>query len=333
MRVRMSQIDRELLFTKAKRRFSTRELGDLVSVSPRTIRSWQSGDTLVRYAAFKKLLVIAGLTEGQVAHKNLPEFWHTKEAGHKGAIAQARLYGNFATAGGRSRGGKTTCRMFARNPELARKKNFGIAKTIIYPPKSEQLAELVGILIGDGGITRYQVRVTHDGTTDTDHAKHVARLFKDVFGITTAFSLPKNKNVCEVVASSRNLVKFLIQIGLKLGNKIRQRVDIPFWIKKDRKFSIACVRGLVDTDGCFYIDRHQIKNRLYKNAGIAFTTYSQPLFNSVHAILESLNFNPTGKTRNLFLRRREEIMKYFQVLGSNNKKHVVKFQDFFSKSG
>src|SRR3989344_661043 len=79
MRVRMSQIDRELLFTKAKRRFSTRELGDLVSVSPRTIRSWQSGDTLVRYAAFKKLLVIAGLTEGQVAHKNLPEFWHTKD--------------------------------------------------------------------------------------------------------------------------------------------------------------------------------------------------------------------------------------------------------------
>jgi len=50
-------------------------------------------------------------------------------------------------------------------------------------------------------------------------------------------------------------------IGLVLGNKVKQQIDIPEWIKSNNNFSLACVRGIIDTDGCFYTNSHYINSK------------------------------------------------------------------------
>lgn len=66
------------------------------------------------------------------------------------------------------------------------------------------------------------------------------------------------------------------------GSKYEQNVSIPNWIKKDKCFSIECLRGLLETDGSLYADRG------YKMVG--FVTIIPQLANDVMGIIEKLGF-------------------------------------------
>jgi len=66
------------------------------------------------------------------------------------------------------------------------------------------------------------------------------------------------------------------------GSKYKQKISIPKWIKQNKKFSIECLRGLLQTDGCMYIDRgYQM---------IGFVTIVPTLANDVVNIITKLGF-------------------------------------------
>jgi len=278
---------------------------------------------------FRKLIKISKINRPFV--KILPDHWHIKEAGRKGAFARNLIYGNPATPDGRAMGGKTTCNKFSLDPELAKKIGFRIRKDIYRPGKSCELAELIGILLGDGGITDYQVKITQNRETDKDYSPYIIRLFKHLFGLDSTVRDDAREKTRDIIVSSVSLVEYLLEMGLKNGNKISKQVDIPSWVKTSNKFKKACLRGLIDTDGSFYVDRHKIKNKYYFNPGLIFTAYSSPLFLSVKRIFVSLGYHPTSGKRNLYLRKEDEIMRYFQEIKSSNPKHITKFRGFLKE--
>ena len=302
------------------------ELAEICRVHRRSFSDWKNGKYLMPLSVFRKLVKINNLKSPKI--KILPEYWHIKEAARKGAFARNKIYGNLGTPEGRSKGGKTTCQKFLLNPKLAKKVGFGIPKEIYYPKKSAKLSELIGIIIGDGGITNYQVIVTLNKETDKKYAGYVVRLFNALFHFKPTIWERKNARTYEIIISSKSLVEYLLKLGLKKGNKVRQQIDIPNWIKREKRFKIACLRGLIDTDGSFYVDIHNIKKKYYFNPGIDFTTYSLPLFLSVKKILKDLNYHPTGEKRHVRLRREGEIIRYFRKIGFSNPKHITKFKNF-----
>ena len=306
--------------------FTFQELADICKAHRRSFSDWKSGECLIPLFVFRKLVKISNLRSPKI--KILPEYWHIKEATRKGAFVRNKLYGSPGTPDGRSKGGKTTSQKFHSNLEFARKIGFLIRKKIYYPPKSPRLAELVGILTGDGGIRDYQVIVTLNKETDKEYTFYVNKLFKNLFHLNSTIREEKDEKTYEIVVSSKNLVEYLIKLGLKQGNKIKQQSDIPEWIKRNKKFKTACLRGLIDTDGSFYVDLHKIKNKYYFNPGIDFSTHSLPLFLSVKKILKDLNYHPTGEKEHIRLRRESEIVRYFKKIGSNNPKRVLKFKNF-----
>lgn len=306
--------------------FSFQRLANICKVHRRSFSDWKSGECLMPSFVFRKLVKISNLRSPKI--KILPEYWHIKEAAKKGAFAKNQLYGNPGTPEGRSKGGKTTCQKFHSNPEFAKKIGFILRKKINYPEKSPELAEFLGILLGDGGINDSQVTITLNKETDKKYVKHIARLFRDLFNLKSTIFERKNRNTYEIVTSSKNLIEYLIKLGLKKGNKVRQQIDIPDWIKKDKKLKISCLRGLIDTDGSFYIDVHKIRNKYYFNPGIDFSNHSLPLLLSVKRILKNLNYHPTGKEGHIRLRRESEIKRYFKEIKSNNPKHISKFKNF-----
>lgn len=302
------------------------DLARVCKTHQRTMSDWKNAKSLMPLSVFKKLCKIGDFKSPIV--KILPDFWHIKDAARKGAVARYKIYGNLGTPEGRSKGGRATCQKFLLNPKLAKKLGFKIAKEIYYPKKSPKLAELIGIILGDGGITNYQVRVTLNKEADKKYAGHIAKLFKDLFYLKPTISEEKDEKTCYISVSSRNLVEYLIKLGLKKGDKIKQQIDIPKWVLRDKKLKSACLRGLIDTDGSFYVDIHKIRNKYYFNPGIDFSTHSLPLFLSVKKILKDLNYHPTGEKEYIRLRRESEIIRYFKEIGPNNPKHILKFKNF-----
>lgn len=193
-------------------------------------------------------------------------------------------------------------------------------KQIKIPQESIHLAELMGIEFGDGGINNpWQMVITLNAEKDSEYARYVIKLIHELFGINVAVRKRKEK-ILQIVSSSASLVDFFVGKGATRGNKVKQCFDIPDWVRRNRKYERAFVRGLVDTDGCLYIHYHTIKDIEYKNIGFCFTSGSKNLLNSVADIFRKSGIKPhiTDKERRIYLYGKDSVLKYLNTFGSSN---------------
>lgn len=72
------------------------------------------------------------------------------------------------------------------------------------------------------------------------------------------------------------------------GSKFKQGVSVPTWIKKSKKFSTACLRGLFETDGSVYKDRGYTT--------VNFVTIIPTLVEDVVQMIRDAGFSPNIQT-------------------------------------
>ena len=307
---------------KSASKLSNDKLGVIAERSGHTIGEWLYEKSAIdeRCALIlSKKFSISVPTDVRI----LPDYWHVKQAGRLGALARMKRHGNLGTPKGRRLGGLNS--IIAHNKI---KSAFKVRKKIIQPQYSRKLAEFIGIIIGDGGLTYHQVTVTLNKKTDALYGEWICGMVKGLFGLDVIRRL-RADNTLQLTITGINLVEYLLDKGLNRGNKIKNKIRIPGWIRKNREYSLSCVRGLFDTDGCVYIDKHIYKKKIYKNICLDFTSASPALINDVYYILthEGLNFKKYGKS--IKLRKEDEIKKYIRIIGTHNPKHDKKFNIFF----
>jgi len=302
-------------------------LAKICGVHSRTFFDWRrnryqmSSDALKRLQKEFKLTLPRGV-------ETLPDTWHIKRASRLGGIKRNELYGNPGTPEGRRKGGLATCLKFKNNPTLAKKSGFIIRKQIFTPTKTPLLAEFIGIVLGDGGVTDYQVKIFTNSKTDLEHAYFIKKIVYNLFNLKASISF-RIKNTVVVTCSGKNLVNFLVKCGLKKGNKVAQSVNVPPWILKNNKFLKSCLRGLIDTDGGIYFHVHVTKGIKYRHIGLCFSNHSKPLLDSVYNMFLQLGIKAKNDGRcHIFIYDRKELNKYMILVGSHNKKHIRRFKSY-----
>lgn len=262
--------------------------------------------------------------------KILSDTWNIKNAARLGALRRNELYGSPGTPEGRRRGGLVSALKSRNDPEFAKKVGFKVRKHIIRPQRSYLLAELIGILLGDGSINEYQVRVYNNNKTDRNYAYFIKKVIHHLFKINVSITVG-DKNTVIVTASNKNLIVFLIDCGMKKGDKMLNGADVPEWILKDNEFTKSCLRGLVDTDGGIYFHQHTTKGIKYRHMGLCFTSHSKAILNSVHKMFLRFNLNcKIAGGRHIFLYDRKEVGRYMEIIGSHNSKHIERFRSYKS---
>jgi len=251
------------------------------------------------------------------------DFWSTRKAGKLGGIVSYKKYGNPGTTKGRKLGGFHS---LTTHQKLNTK--FKTRKKVILPKKNEKLSELVGILLGDGSISQYQIGITLNSQTDAKYGAWMSKFISKLFNVSVKKTIRK-KNTLQLTIAGINIVEYLLKLELKRGSKIRNQISIPNWIKREDKFAKACLRGLIDTDGCIYIDKHKYKNKTYKNICLDFTSYSKPLLNTTYELLSSLELSPKKYKKGVKIRKEINVKKYFNIIGTHNDKHLKKYTNFF----
>lgn len=246
------------------------------------------------------------------------------EVGRLGALARIKKYGNFGTPDGRRKGGQNSFKIHTQ-----KNTGFKLAKKHKKPANSESLAEFMGILFGDGHLSKYQVLVTTNSITDIEHAFYVKFLMKKLFNLEPSIKKKKQQNAVDIIISSVNLVKWLSLKGMPIGNKLAKGLSVPDWIRKDSNLQKDFIRGLFDTDGCVYIDKHIINGKRYEHYGWTITSYSAKLKNDILKVLKNLGFRPTlRQTQNsVYMRRGGDIKKYFKEIGTHNPKHLNRYKN------
>lgn len=326
MRVKLSKIDRDKLFSSifTKQRNWNR-IAINQKVTARTLRDWRKGNLTIPETSFKDLLKISELKSKNLSLRFLPDHWHIAHASRKGAKRRMELYGNLGTPEGRKKGGIASLKTHNKINT-----GFVTLKEINIPQRNALLAEFLGILIGDGHLSKYQVEITTNSLTDLQHAKFIKKVLYDLFQVKSKITLRKNENSVSIVASSKKLVEVLNYYGMPMGNKIKKGLKVPPWISKKSQFKKHFIRGLFDTDGSVYVDRHTRKNKTYVHAGWTITSYADKLRQDIVHILEELGFSPTCREsqKSVYIRRQDDIRRYFKDIGSSNPKHIKRYREF-----
>ncbi len=247
-------------------------------------------------------------------------FWYTSDAGRHGGIAHYKKYGTVAPDEEKRR--RAWLKWWKRKGQYNKNSYFCI-RPVVIPKRNSSLAEFVGIMIGDGGITERQVTVTLNYKDDKKYILFVLFLMRSLFGTQPSIYRRESESVDNLTISRTKLVRFCLSIGLKKGNKLKQNLDIPSWVQKNEKFAKACVRGIMDTDGCVFAECHNVGRKRYCYPRLSITSASPQLLDSIADILRKFGFSPRIRmNRSVNLERREDIMRYFKTIGSSNPKHL-----------
>lgn len=194
-------------------------------------------------------------------------------------------------------------------------------KSVTLPKPSAQLAEFFGIMIGDGGINNaWQANITLNAEKDRTYSHYISGLIQQLFSITPMVFERKGSKALRILINSVSIVDFLAKQGLLRGDKLRQGLKIPDWILGRKEYKVACVRGLVDTDGCIFIHTHRVAGKQYQNIGLTFSSQSIELIFQVANVFEEFGVLPhiSGRGQDIYLYRADAVEKYLRVFGTSN---------------
>lgn len=212
-------------------------------------------------------------------------------------------------------------------PSLRHKKQrFNNRNFHIFVPKifSPQLAEFLGIMLGDGHLTPTQVCVTL-GNKEQQYAEYVSVLMEHLFKVKPKIMV-SNQGCAIVYIGSTVLVRWLFKDFGLVYNKVKSQVDVPKLCFSKAIFMRMSVRGFFDTDGSIYRLRHGIQ--------MSFTNRSEPLLESMRRMVKLLGFYHSAVSHyKFYLTRRDDIRRYCKIIGFSNSRHQERLKFFMASKG
>lgn len=247
---------------------------------------------------------------------------HTSSAGKKGATAALSKYGRVPIHESVRRA--QWQKWWEKIGQYQQPPQFK-AKTIYKPRKSVELAEFMGTMMGDGGLSQYQASITLHHIDDREYIDVVVARIRKLFHIQPGLYHTPKYSVYNIVISRREIVTYLNTLGLPIGNKVKQEFDIPAWIKQDTRYAVACLRGLVDTDGSVFTHSYKVNGKWYSYKKLSFCSRSRPLKLSVAKMLTDLGIRARISGHDVCIDSIADMKKYFALVGSSNMKHLKRY--------
>ncbi len=219
---------------------------------------------------------------------------------------------------------------------------------LILPTKpSEDLAEFIGILAGDGYISydskkySYVVEIAGNKVLDKDYLEnHIKNLIKLLFNIDCKIYYKKNENTTVIRVLSKGLFHYLINLGFKNGKK--EQIGTPNWILVNDSLMLAFVKGLIDTDGSLMLIRKPSKKSLFYPI-ISIRLKSKILINQVghflnkhgfiiNVIEDEIRIDKRGYTdtiiSSLIISGRKNLDLWMDTISFRNQKHLNKYEKY-----
>jgi len=308
-----------LWMKKVSAKVSVLEMANLCGCSTRTIRSWKAAESKMPYS---KLVILANAALICIPRVSLIDrYAHTSQAGLLGSAALLKKYGRIPIDEKVRR--QNWQKWFDTGGKESISKHF--TKNITVPDKSEALAEFVGIMLGDGGLGQFQVTVTLHSVDDLAYGVYVAKLIQKLYGVKPRSYFRKDVHAYSVILARKLAVQHLVGIGLKIGNKVKQGTGVPSWILNNKKYSKACVRGLMDTDGSVYFHKYKVNGKEYNYKKLCFSSASAPLRENMKFMLCRLGFSATSSGTNVRIDTLVDVASYMKVVGTSNPKHLKRY--------
>ena len=174
------------------------------------------------------------------------------------------------------------------------------------------LAELIGIILGDGNLSRMprteNLRIICN-SKDTTYIRHISELIAKIFHKAPSIINRKSEHATVI---SLYQCRISNRLELPCGNKIKNNICMPSWVFLNNLYTSKCLKGLFETDGCFYEEKDN-----YTQV-IEFKNYCIKLRHDVYNALLKLGFNPQLGSNYVRLAKKEEVRRFKELIDFKN---------------
>jgi len=212
------------------------------------------------------------------------------------------------------------------------------------PKLNSEIAELCGIITGDGHLSRYIsptgtrnnsycIFISCNKTEEIDYFTHLTDLFRRCFGVKLKIKI--EQEYARLYKHSKSILEFFEHIGVIVGNKSK-RAFIPKIILDHHILSVAFLRGLADTDFSMAFKKGGRKNNSYPR--IVGSSASKKLLDDVELIISRIGMNCYRYTiinnnsfghfihHRLEINGRSNFKLWMRSIGFSNPKHITKIR-------
>jgi len=183
-----------------------------------------------------------------------------------------------------------------------------IPATHIPLEKTEQLAFLIGMALGDGHIHRFprseQLRIVL-GTDKPLLWQHVAKVVQNVFGKKPRVGRRKQAACVDISLYQTRLSE---RLGIPAGARGKLEMRLPEWIRSEQRHLIACLKGLFEAEGFYSVHKPTYTHNL------GFSNRNPALLDEVEWALISLGFHPERRSYAVRLRKKLEATRFIELI-------------------
>ncbi len=173
--------------------------------------------------------------------------------------------------------------------------------------RTKDLAELIGVTLGDGNIHKFP---RTEGLTIASNAKNrgfiqrYAELVEKVFRKKATIDKPHGGCV-KIRIYQKNLSK---RLGIPTGSRIKKKIIVPRWISRSREHSICFLRGLYEAEGSFCVHEPTSTYKMF------FSNRNDSLLRIVYRMVTSLGFQANISSYKIQISRKAEVYEFKDLI-------------------
>lgn len=191
---------------------------------------------------------------------------------------------------------------FARWREKAKKEGLILDEWPSFK-KNGDLAELIGVILGDGYIGKFprtEVLNIFSNSHNRGFIKRYANLIEKIFRKKPTQRKQKGVNCVRITIYQKNISK---RFSIPAGARKHKNIKIPFWILKNGTYLKRYLRGLYEAEGSFCVHK---PTSTYK---LLFSNRNKSLLINVYKALKILGFHPHKSGHQIQISRKKEVYK------------------------
>lgn len=174
--------------------------------------------------------------------------------------------------------------------------------------KDGDLAELVGVILGDGHISKFprsEELTIFSNSANKAFIKRYSMLMEKFFEKTPYIAKMKSANCVRIRIYQKNISQ---RLGVPLSPRKDKNIIIPKWIFIKRDYVIRYLRGLYEAEGSHSI---HLPTSTYK---VQFSNSNISMLENVFMLVYKLGFHPHKSKNMIQISRKEEVFKFMELI-------------------
>jgi len=174
--------------------------------------------------------------------------------------------------------------------------------------KDGNLAELIGVVLGDGHIWKYERTEElsiFSNANNPGFVKRYSRLMNLVFNRKPTIRSHSKKNCIRIRIYEKYISK---RIGVPVSPRLNKKIIIPKWILNKRNYMIRYLRGLYEAEGSHSI---HLPTYTYK---FHFSNNNKSMLKNVYNLVSKIGFHPHKSKNAIQVSRKSEILDLIKLI-------------------